>query len=558
MVFGGMLVNVPLVQADDSTSTSNLNQATKANNQLVMSTSPVSSMIKNGWQQNSDQSWTYYTNGQVKTGKDYVKLPTINGTGENWYLVDNGQAQNQIQSWAGSFWYFDPNTYLLSQKRQLVSEWGNQYVVGEDGRIQSGVQQVNGQIYDMDSNTYTFSKRRAYDKANNGNWYLVDHGHAQSGVQAWSGSYWYFNSNNYLLSTKRDYVKSQWGLWYLVGNDGRIQSGVQEWAGSYWYFDPNTYLLRTKKDYIKSQWGSWYLVGNDGRIQSGVQEWAGSYWFFDPNTYLLVKNQQVWFNGKSYYATPSGQLLTSQLKTINGRLYAFNGQGVMSDLSPIINKVNALGSNIQVAIQSQKTGEIFSYNNSGNMRYHTASTIKVTVLAMLLHNTGGKLDGTQYDLAQRMIRNSDNDATTTIINRYLGGNRNLNQAFRDLGMNESYIDQHWGTTETSATDQLKLLHEIYLNPNDGYLNQSSKNTIKSLMGSVTPSQRWGISAGSSNYYIKNGWNSSNGAWWVSSIGFIPQGWDNGYTIAVYTFGNNYPTGANKIEQVAQTVKNLLG
>ena len=162
-------------------------------------------------------------------------------------------------------------------------------------------------------------------------------------MQEWADSYWYFDPTTYLLRTKIDYIKSQWGLWYLVGNDGRIQSGVQEWAGSYWYFDPYTYLLSTKRDYIKSQWGDWYLVGNDGRIQNGSQEWAGSYWFFDPNTYLLVKNQQVWFNGKSYYATPSGQLLTSQLKTINGRLYAFNGQGVMSDLAPIINKVNALG-----------------------------------------------------------------------------------------------------------------------------------------------------------------------------------------------------------------------
>ncbi|WP_056995425.1 N-acetylmuramoyl-L-alanine amidase [Limosilactobacillus equigenerosi] len=256
-----------------------------ANRQQVANDSQANWKQENG-------GYTYVGNDQsVKQGRHYAKLATINGTGENWYLVDNGRAQNQIQSWAGSFWYFDPNTYLLSQKRQLVSEWGNQYVVGEDGRIQSGVQQVNGQIYDMDPSSYTYSNRRAYAQANNGSWYLVDHGKAQSGVQEWAGSYWYFNPTTYLLSQKKDYIKSQWGLYYLVGNDGRIQSGVQEWSGSYWYFDPTTYLLSQKRDYVKSQWGDWYLVGNDGRIQSGVQEWAGSYWYFDPATYLLSKKR---------------------------------------------------------------------------------------------------------------------------------------------------------------------------------------------------------------------------------------------------------------------------
>lgn len=166
-------------------------------------------VIKNGWQQNNDQTWTYYTNGQVKAGKDYAKLPTINGTGENWYLVNNGVAQAGIQEWAGSYWNFDQKTYLLTHQRGRVkSQWGLDYVAGEDGRIQSGVQVVNNQIYDLDPSTYLLANRLAYAQANNGKWYLVDHGHAQNGVQKWAGSYWYFDPNTYLLRTKKDYIKS--------------------------------------------------------------------------------------------------------------------------------------------------------------------------------------------------------------------------------------------------------------------------------------------------------------------------------------------------------------
>nr|WP_233445922.1 class A beta-lactamase-related serine hydrolase [Limosilactobacillus fastidiosus] len=80
-----------------------------------------------------------------------------------------------------------------------------------------------------------------------------------------------------------------------------------------------------------------------------------------------------------------------------------------------------------------------------------------------------------------MIRNSDNDATTTLINTYLGGNSELNHIFHDLGMSASYTGEHWGWTLTTPEDQLKLLNEIYYKHGNSYLNDASRNYIKSLM-----------------------------------------------------------------------------
>ena len=227
----------------------------------VAAVQPKSSEIKNGWV-NENNTWTYYTDNQVKSGRDYTYLPTINGEGKSWYLVDNGVVQSGVQKWAGSYYNFDANNnYQRIENNYAKSQWGSYYLSGSDGRIQSGVQQ-------------------------------------------WAGSYYYFDPSTY-LRVDNDYRQSQWGSWYLFGNDGRIQTGVQKWAGSYYYFDPSTYL-RVDNDYRQSQWGDWYLFGNDGRILSGLQQWAGNYYYFDPSTFKKVINQDVTVNGTKYHLDNNG------------------------------------------------------------------------------------------------------------------------------------------------------------------------------------------------------------------------------------------------------------
>ncbi|MDY5592881.1 glucosaminidase domain-containing protein [Limosilactobacillus reuteri] len=221
---------------------------------------PQAAQVKNGWIKENNQ-WTYYENGDVTSGRNYSYLPTINGTGNNWYLVDNGVVQSGVQKWAGTYYDFDPNTYLRVDNNYVQSQWGMWYLFGNDGQIQTG-------------------------------------------VQKWAGSYYYFDPSTY-LRVDNDYRQSQWGLWYMFGNDGRIATKVYQWAGSYYYFDPNTYL-RVDNDYRQSQWGDWYLFGGDGRVLSGLQKWAGSYYYFDPSTYLKVTNKNITVAGLNLHADSTG------------------------------------------------------------------------------------------------------------------------------------------------------------------------------------------------------------------------------------------------------------
>ncbi|AWD62835.1 mannosyl-glycoprotein endo-beta-N-acetylglucosamidase [Limosilactobacillus reuteri] len=211
------------IQSEKADIKSNAQQLLTSDQSLPTPVAVQSSTVKNGWK-NEDNQWVYYVNGRPAEGRTYSYLPTINGTGNNWYLVDNGVAQSGVQQWAGTYYYFDSVTHLKVTNNYVKSQWGDWYMFSGDGSIASRVYQ-------------------------------------------WAGTYYYFDPITY-LRVDNDYRQSQWGDWYMFGSDGRIASQVYQWAGTYYYFDPTTYL-RVNNDYRQSQWGDWYMFGSDGRIISG-------------------------------------------------------------------------------------------------------------------------------------------------------------------------------------------------------------------------------------------------------------------------------------------------
>ena len=453
----------------------------------------------NGWQYQNG-NYVYYQDGQPLVGRQYISLPTINGVGTSWYLVNNGVVQTKVQQWMGTYYYFDPVSYLRVDNNYVQSQWGLWYMFGNNGQIVTG-------------------------KYN------------------WQGNVYYFDPSSYLKVVNDYRVTEPDGRGILLGSDGAALSGVQQWMGTYYYFDPVT-KLRVDNAYVKSQWGLWYMFGSNGQIVTGPYNWQGSTYYFDPSSYLRVENQ---------------------FRAVNGVTHYFNDQGIIQDDSLVARWESLIngyqGHHIMIAVQSQNTGNIHEYTNTPGYRLITASTVKVAVLALLLHNTNGNLSAYQQQLAANMIRNSDNNATTTLINNYLGGTAGLQAIFSALGMNQTNTaaNGHWAQTLTTATDQLKLLNEIFIKTQSDYLNENSRNYIKSLMSSVNSSQTWGISAGSSQYYIKNGWSAlaAPWPWFVNSIGFIPGTNNDGYTIAVYT-DNNLPmsVGVNMIESLARATKEM--
>ena len=67
---------------------------------------------------------------------------------------DNGQIATKVTPWAGTYYYFDPLTYLRVDNSYVQSQWGDWYMFGNDGRIVSGLTEWYGATYYFDPSTY--------------------------------------------------------------------------------------------------------------------------------------------------------------------------------------------------------------------------------------------------------------------------------------------------------------------------------------------------------------------------------------------------------------------
>lgn len=134
----------------------------------------------------------------------------------------------------------------------------------------------------------------------------------------------------------------------------------------------------------------------------------------------------------------------------------------------------------------------------------------------------------------------------------------LQETFDKLGMTDSKAHEEWGLSTTTPSDQLKLLNAIFYSSN--LLSTSQQSYVRNLMQNVESDQQWGISAGSTNFYLKNGWLDEDDGWIINSIGYIPgnNGASDSYTIAVYTDDNSsMQNGENTIEKLAKSTSKIL-
>ncbi|MGM9892384.1 serine hydrolase [Limosilactobacillus sp.] len=212
--------------------------------------------------------------------------------------------------------------------------------------------------------------------------------------------------------------------------------------------------------------------------------------------------------------------------------------------------------NVAIAVYSPRTHQIYSATNAPGHRFHTASTVKVAILAGLLHKQSGKLSDHQSSLAKAMIEQSDNNATTTLFDS-LGGQQGLQSTFDQFGMSASTARKNWGLSTTTPRDQVKLLNNIFYHSK--ILSQQDQDYINDLMSNVDADQNWGISADSNRFAIKNGWlNYGDSKWMVNSIGYVKNNNGTDYTIAIYTDRNStMQTGQQTIEQLARVTKSLM-
>jgi beta-lactamase class A len=189
---------------------------------------------------------------------------------------------------------------------------------------------------------------------------------------------------------------------------------------------------------------------------------------------------------------------------------------------------------VSVAAFDATTGATYSFN--AGAQHVCASIVKVAILGTLLRqaqDANRALTATERSLATRMIEQSDNNAATALWNE-VGQGPGVKAFMNRVGMPSTTpgTDGLWGLTSTNAPDQVRLVRTVAY-PN-AVLRDASRAYIESLMRAVTPSQKWGVSAGvaaGTTVALKNGWLPRTDGWVINSIGHI-RGGSRDYVVAV--------------------------
>ncbi|WP_030776598.1 serine hydrolase [Streptomyces sp. NRRL F-2664] len=238
-----------------------------------------------------------------------------------------------------------------------------------------------------------------------------------------------------------------------------------------------------------------------------------------------------------------------------------------------------------VALHDRATKTTCTFN--AHQRQDSASVVKPIVLGALLLAKKGSLTQKEQTLARKMIKNSDNEATTALW-RQLSDLRDPKrpdpvqiQNFLDAaGMKETVPDKEgsWGLTQVTATDLAKLL-KLFTGTDNSVLSRQARIYALGLMRNVQDDQRWGTPAGApeaSTIQVKNGWLQRSpdgpdnpfdrGDWKVNSMGAFTGNHYN-YDLVVLTQNNRVPAnraahtgfiyGIDTIERVARAVHHGL-
>jgi hypothetical protein len=215
-----------------------------------------------------------------------------------------------------------------------------------------------------------------------------------------------------------------------------------------------------------------------------------------------------------------------------------------------------------VAVLDRKTGQTYAFR--GSEKYETASVVKVQVLACLLltaqDDDNRSLTSNELALAKRMIRASDNDATTDLF-QHLGRQSAVGRCNKRLGLTSTTVNGSWGLTRTTVTDQVKLLNQL-VDPKSP-LTEKSRDLAFSLMSTVEPDQDWGVpsvAAKGETTTVKNGWlprSTDGGRWIINTVGRVTSD-DTDVSIAVLSHDNaSMSSGIKVVQKVAQTTRQYL-
>ena len=220
------------------------------------------------------------------------------------------------------------------------------------------------------------------------------------------------------------------------------------------------------------------------------------------------------------------------------------------------------GQRVTASVHDTRTG--CWYELHAGMRITTASVIKAAVMgAVLLRAQDRGRAPTSWERARirPMITYSYNNPYVSDLLYRVGGVAGMNRFDRRMGARNTRNSLAYGATSTTAHDRTRIALGM-LHPG-GPLRAAGRAEAWRYMTRVTPTQRWGITAGVPKGWdvaLKNGFYPMRGnGWRVGSTGFVRRtGTQDGYAVTILTDrSGSQVAGMRLVERVSRRVAATL-
>lgn len=361
------------------------------------------------------------------------------GKGMAYFDNSGFQAKNAFIKYAGNYYYFDKEGYMLTGRQDID---GKTYFFLPNGiQLRDSIYQQDGKYYYFGSfgeqykdGYFVFDVPKEGTSETEAKFrYFSSTGEMAVGLTYAGGGLQYFDENGFQAKGTK-YVTPDGKLYFFDKNSGNAYTNRWAEIDGIWYeFNDQGYAQAKKGEFYTTDGSTWFYRDAAGKNVTGALTLDGHEYYFRANG-AQVKGDFVTENGKiSYYTVDNGYKVKDKFFEVNGKWYHADKDGNLATGRQTIDHLNYYFN----ADGSQVKSDFFTLDG-GKTWYYAKDNGEIVTGA---YSVGGKNyyfkeDGSQVKgdfvkNADGSLSYYDKDSGERLNNRFLTTGNNVWYYFKD-------------------------------------------------------------------------------------------------------------------------------
>ena len=361
------------------------------------------------------------------------------GKGMAYFDNSGFQAKNAFIKYAGNYYYFDKEGYMLTGRQDID---GKTYFFLPNGiQLRDSIYQQDGKYYYFGSfgeqykdGYFVFDVPKEGTSETEAKFrYFSPTGEMAVGLTYAGGGLQYFDENGFQAKGTK-YVTPDGKLYFFDKNSGNAYTNRWAEIDGIWYeFNDQGYAQAKKGEFYTTDGSTWFYRDAAGKNVTGALTLDGYEYYFRANG-AQVKGEFVTENGKiSYYTVDNGYKVKDKFFEVNGKWYHADKDGNLATGRQTIDHLNYYFN----ADGSQVKSDFFTLDG-GKTWYYAKDNGEIVTGA---YSIGGKNyyfkeDGSQVKgdfvkNADGSLSYYDKDSGERLNNRFLTTGNNVWYYFKD-------------------------------------------------------------------------------------------------------------------------------